>query len=63
MTKKTRDPKKLRNFKEMIEMPANVGQASSPPPPKKKQIPKSAPENCEKQAAKHYKLLHKVEFS
>ena len=33
MTKKTRDPKKLRNFKEMLEMPANDGQASSPPPP------------------------------
>ena len=67
MTKKTREPKKLRSFKEMLEMPANDGQASSrpappPPPKKKKQIPKAAPENCEKQAAKHYKLLHKVEF-
>ena len=25
MTKKTREPKKLRSFKEMLEMPANDG--------------------------------------
>ena len=41
MTKKTREPKKLRSFKEMLEMPANDGQASSRPAPPLKKRSKS----------------------
>ena len=57
MTKKTRDPKKLRNFKEMLEMPANDGQASSPPPPKKKANPEICTRKLRKTSCKTLQII------